>query len=350
MKFWSRADDSGSKLSCLTALIPRAAIGATRCVVRLAAQPDPVAQGSSHLIASPARAGSGCAINSSVCFALLAALCFSSNAFSAHFELVYPRSSTSVATDSRDVFPHKLLKLALAKAGHTVTFSPSRDVMEAARVNVELRENRNINIVYTGMDPDLESSLRPIRIPIFRGLLGHRIFIINKNRQAAFSRVKTLDDLRKLVAGQGIGWQDVDILKAANLPVVTSKYDLLFKMVEAGRVDYFPRGANEPFGELAARAGKEANLVVEKNLVLVYPFDLFFYTCKENEALASAIETGLKAAYADGSYLELFNKDAGIQKALIEANLKGRAPIYIDNPLLSNESRNIRREYWMQQF
>jgi ABC-type amino acid transport substrate-binding protein len=181
-------------------------------------------------------------------------------------------------------------------------------------------------------------------------LLGHRIFIINKARQAEFNRIKSLEDLKLFTAGQGIGWQDLEILKAAGLPVFASKYDLLFKMLAAGRIDYFPRGANEPFGELAARGNSAASLAVESNLMLIYPFDLFFYTSKENEVLASAIEKGLQAAYADGSYLALFNNDEGIRRTLAEARLKDRTRIAIDNPLLSAEDKKISGEYWLQKF
>lgn len=264
-----------------------------------------------------------------------------------HFNVVYPRSSKDVAVDSRDVFPHKLLKLALKKSGDTVTLTPAKEVMESSRVNEEIENNRGITLAYTGMDAALEKRLRPIRIPIFRGLLGHRIFIIKKDRQADFAKIKTLDDLKTYTAGQGIGWQDVDILKAAGLPVVTNKYDLLFKLVDAGRIDYFPRGANEPFGELASRADAAKNLAVEKHVAIVYPFDLFFYTNKENEKLANAIERGLKKAYEDGSYIALFNADPGIRKTLDEANLKQRVLLHINNPLLSDEDKVIDPKYWM---
>lgn len=265
-----------------------------------------------------------------------------------HYNIIYPRSTK--AADPRDVFPEKLLKLALEKNGDDCTMTPSAEVLQTKLMYAEMAANKGINIIHTGMDANLEKILRPIRVPIYRGLLGYRLFIINKNRAADFAKIQTLDDLKKFTAAQGIGWQDVDIMRAAGLNVAISEYDWIFKQVEAGRVDFFPRGAPEPFGELAERKDEAKDLMVDPHVVLVYPFDMFFYTNKENEDLAQAIENGLKKAYADGSYLALFNNDEEIKKVLSEAKLNERVKISIDNPLMSPEDKHINPDYWSKGF
>ena len=56
--------------------------------------------------------------------------------------------------------------------------------------------------------------------------------------------MKSLDDLRGFSFGLGLGWLDVDILRANRLTVVTGSNDEgFFEMVENGRFDIFLRAA-----------------------------------------------------------------------------------------------------------
>ncbi|MEA1674149.1 hypothetical protein [Nitrospirillum sp. BR 11163] len=261
------------------------------------------------------------------------------------FTIIYPRATES-ATDPRDEYPLGLLRLALDKVGVRYTIRPSATVMEQARAAVALQQGTEVTLLWNGMSAKLERELRPIRIPLFRGVLGYRLFIINKAAQAKFSAVRTLDDLRRLTAGQALGWPDVDILQAAGLPVEAFRYDLLFRLVGLNRIDYFPRGANEIFAEVAQRSLDVPDLAVESDLVLVYPFDSFFYTTKANEALAAAIEKGLLKAYEDGTFLKYFNDSPYIRQMLTEAHLDSRRRIELPNPLLSPETAALPDRFW----
>ncbi|MDE1145546.1 MAG: hypothetical protein PW843_02850 [Azospirillaceae bacterium] len=261
------------------------------------------------------------------------------------FTIVYPRASES-ATDPRDDYPLGLLRLALDKMGAHYTIRPSATVMEQARAAVALKQGVEITLLWNGMSTKLEQALRPIRVPLYRGVQGYRLFIIDRADQARFSSVRTLDDLRALTAGQALGWPDVDILQAAGLPVETFRYDLLFRLVGLHRIDYFPRGANEVFAEVALRRADVPSLAVERDLMLVYPFDSYFYTAKGNEALAATIEQGLLKAYEDGSFLKYFNDSPYIRQVLAEARLDTRRRITIPNPLLSPETAALPDKFW----
>lgn len=264
----------------------------------------------------------------------------------AKLELVYARFSAG--DDPRIHFPLALLKLAMQKMGRDFSVRPSEPVMERTRAIRELaRGGSEINIIWTSMAAEVERELRPIRIPLYRGLIGHRIFIIHKQRLADFAQVKSLDDLKRFTAGQGIGWVDQQIMQNAGLKVVADTYDSLFKMVDRGLVDYFPRGANEAVAEVRARAASFPDLVVEPRLMLVYKSDNIFYTSIANEALASLIEQGLLAAYADGSFLKLYNEHPYVQKILGEARLDKRLRLDIANPMLSSEDNAIAARFWL---
>jgi hypothetical protein len=76
------------------------------------------------------------------------------------------------------------------------------------------------------------------------------MFLINRSDAAKFTKVKTLDDLRQLQAGQGHDWPDTEILRFNGLNVqVSASYESLFTMLRAQRFDYFPRSIIEIWDE-----------------------------------------------------------------------------------------------------
>ena len=88
---------------------------------------------------------------------------------------------------------------------------------------------------------DLETQLEPIRICIRKGILGIRLFLIDKNQQEKFAAIKSLEGLARLNAGQGQDWLDTAVLRANDLPVITSSsYEGLFTMLMAHRFGLFP--------------------------------------------------------------------------------------------------------------
>jgi len=200
-------------------------------------------------------------------------------------------------------------------------------------------------MLWTSSYADLVEQFLPIRIPIFKGLLGYRLLIINKNDQSKFDQVQSLADLKKLTLGQGRTWGDTHILESAGFKVVkVTKYQSLFYMVDGGRFDAFPRGVHEPYGEIAKHP--ELNLTVEKHLMLSYKMPMYLFVSRESKELAKNIETGLNRAIADGSFDEVFYGDPMVKSALEMADMKNRRTFYIDNPLLSKETPIDRKELW----
>lgn len=262
-----------------------------------------------------------------------------------HFDIVYPRVTS--ADDRRAAFPLAVLHLAMREAHATYTVRQSTDVMQRERTLRELAEGGEINLNWTSMSAQDEARLRPIRIPIYRGLIGYRVLLIRKDRQPQFDKIDTLDQLKAVVGGQGFGWVDTDILRDAGLRVETSTLDSLFRMTQAGRIDYFPRGVVEAWAELQARRADDPDLAVERHLLLVYRSDFIFYTGKRNERLASTIEAGLCAAFRDGSYKRLFDAEQDVQEALGLARLAHRKVIRIENRHVSDGDRAIPSAYWL---
>src|SRR5690606_2045573 len=125
----------------------------------------------------------------------------------------------------------------------------------------------------------------------------------------------------------------------------------LFYMVDGGRFDAFPRGINEPWGELEQRKIPEirngrtlpdlSSLTVEKRIMLVYKMPFYFFVSKHYPYIAQTIEDGLKIAIEDGSFDEVFYHDPMVKGALEKANVAERLVFEIENPHLTDGTKAI---------
>ncbi|WP_438362510.1 hypothetical protein [Paraburkholderia caribensis] len=264
-----------------------------------------------------------------------------------HFDIVYPQIRPGRGAHA--AFALATLDLAMKAADASYTARALELVMERGRALSELASGTSINLHWTSMGAQTERGLNVVHIPIHRGLIGYRVFVIRRDRQADFDGIDTLDDLRSMMGVQGLGWIDTDIMRNAGLSVqTTSTYETIFKMVEGRRVDYFPRGVIEAYPEVESRKATEPDLAVERRLLLAYRSDFLFYVSPNHGRLAATIARGFASAWRDGSYLKLFNTHPYIQNALRLAKLKERKIIRIENPFLSDEDRAIPEMYWIQ--
>jgi len=257
-------------------------------------------------------------------------------------EVVYPHYQEGMG---RHEFALKVLTLALEKSGQPFQLKMSDIEAPQSRFERLLAEGSGISVMWAGTTPQLETELQPIRIPIYRGLLGYRISLIHRDKQNLFDHISGLEDLAALSAGQGIGWGDVRILREAGLTVEEHRYDTLLQMLNHGRLDYFPRGINEVFLEHDLQRFQYANLEIEQKLLIYYPLYLYFFVAPGDQALAGHIEEGFKTAYRDGSFLALFESDIQIQRFLNDARLHQRRLISIANPAMTKSSKSLPGRY-----
>ena len=252
------------------------------------------------------------------------------------------------AADLRNNYYIEVLRLALNKASATdglPTLIMSDKTMYQKRAIEQLKQNRGIDVVWTMTSIKREADLQAIRIPLLKGLLGYRIFIIRKGEEAKFAAIQTLDDLKQLTAGQGRDWPDTKILEANGIKVVSGiKYSSLFAMLQYKRFDYFPRGVNEAWAEVKAHPDKD--LVVEKNLLLQYPAPIYFFVNKQNQILADRLERGLRIAIKDGSFEKLFKNHPANKEIFELSNIDKRKIFRLQNPYLPQATPFAEKELW----
>lgn len=249
------------------------------------------------------------------------------------------------ATDGNGRYAMAMINLALSKISTKYKLQIDSSVVTQAR-NIDDVASGRSDLLWAATNQEMEDKLLPIRICLYKGLLGHRIFIINPASQPRFDRVKTFDDLKQFTFGQGTTWADTGILESNGLKVVkANKYQSLFYMVDGGRFDAFPRGVQEPWQELETNSNLP--LAVEKHIMLVYRMPFYLFTGKQNKQLAADLELGLNRAIADGSFDNIFYKDPMVVAVLEKANLEGRLVFNLNNPTLPKETPLDRPELWL---
>jgi hypothetical protein len=271
-------------------------------------------------------------------FLLVCVLCISMPALATPLDVRYPRQEAGYD------YPIKLLDLALRKSGIDYTLQAASMPMLQGRALKQLAAGVDVNVAWSMTSNAREAELTPIRIPIDKGLLGWRIFLIDQKNAAKFARVKTLADLQSFEAGQGHDWPDTEILRANGLKVQGYPvFDSLFTMLQHGRFDYFPRSIMEIWGEQKAHPGM--NLVVEQTVILQYPTAYYFFVNPKDTALAATIEKGLRVAIKDGSFDTLFNQTYG--DVVERTRLQSRKRLQLSNPLLPAKTPLNQKELWL---
>jgi hypothetical protein len=274
------------------------------------------------------------------CLALVAVTC-------TFFSAAYAQTKPLRMVDGREginAYAKGLLSLALSKVPTKYQWDESTPNNTESRI-VRMLEDGELDIVWYASTEELESQLHPIRIPMYRGLLGYRILMIKRGTQHKFDHIKTLNDLKSVSLGQGRFWADTNVLTANGLNVVkVMKYEGLFFMLDGDRFEAFPRGVHEPWQEIQNRP--QLSLDVEKNLLLAYTNPFYFFVNKSNQELARDVQRGLEIAMEDGSFNEYFFNDPTVQDVLNKANLTNRIIIRLENPTLPKATPVNDRRLW----
>lgn len=192
----------------------------------------------------------------------------------------------------------------------------------------------------------LEQNLRPVRIPVFKGLIGWRLLFVAAPHRDDFMNI-SVDALKTKTGLLGLNWPDVDIMKSNGFDIRTAADNggnqLLIRLLKSERGDYFSRSVVEIWNE--KKFFDDEQLVVEPNIALMYKTAFYLFVSKENETLARDLERGMEAAIVDGSFDELFYRYYG--EDIRRSKLYERKIFVLENPSLPDETPVHRSELWL---
>lgn len=253
--------------------------------------------------------------------------------------------------DQRYAYRIDLLRLALentrAEYGDYALIPVAGEMTQARGEAFLAHPGSPVRVAFLPTTVEREKHFLPVRIPILRGILGYRVLLIHARNTEKFAEVQTLDQLRQhFRAGFGTDWADLKILRHNGLPVVdTPSYESLFRMLHAGRFDYFPRGLNEAWRELEVWRPELKALQVEERLALYYPYPVYYFVNRADTQLAQRIEMGLRRALEDGSFEKLFRKYH--EDDIRRARIGERRLLRLENPNLPADTPALGTGWWL---
>lgn len=263
------------------------------------------------------------------CLFFIALLFISLESFAHSVRLIIP--GPSAPFKERNPFVEQLLTMIFAKQNIKLELVYATENITQGRALKELDNNDIINVTWSVSTIAREQSSIPIRIPIYQGFIGWRVFIIDKDNQEKFNKINSLIELNEMLAIQRFDWPDYQIFIENNLAVDGSlPFSQMYKAIETGLADYFPRSVLEVTREL--KLINSDQLAVEQTLLLKYPSSYYFFVGNNNPELAQTIKKGFELAMADGSYQLLFQQHFG--HVLATLNISERKVFQLKSSLL----------------
>jgi len=228
----------------------------------------------------------------------------------------------------RNYYIEELLTSIFARENFKLELQYTKARMNQLRMTKSLINDEFIDLTWLPFTTERAQKLLAVEIPLYKGLHGTRLLVINKDNLEKFEGISTLNQLGHLVGVQHHSWSDYDVLVANELRIKGDlSYSGMFKAVSSGLVDYFPRSALAIRDEL--KKNKDSQLIIEPTLVLKYPTYINFFVSKKAPELAKLIRSGMTKMIADGSFEIIFNKYYGSNLDLL--NLAKRQKIELKN-------------------
>lgn len=251
-----------------------------------------------------------------------------------------------------DDYYFQLLTTAMKKAanGRELPIFAQAAPMAQGGATYELLKGRLVDVYWMGTDDIREKNLLYIPVPLDRGLLGFRRFIIHKDMVETLDKVQTFEQLKKLLACQGRDWPDAKIMRNAGLRVTeANNVDNLYQQVVARRCDYFPRGFLEAELEMNANSETYPELTYYNQLLLYYPFTSYFFVSPKNTALAKWIHDGLEMMIESGEFKKYMQEHPYTAKAFSASELhQMKRLIRINNSMIDSTTNRYDARYWFQ--
>ncbi|PCI60631.1 MAG: hypothetical protein COB37_09350 [Kordiimonadales bacterium] len=209
-----------------------------------------------------------------------------------------------------------------------------------------MKQGGALNVLFTAEAAAAESGIITARYHINKGLYGYRVLLIRRGDAARFVGIKGKEDLSALTAGQGRGWPDVSVYLENNLPVeATGQFQSLLSMLAAGRFDYYPLGIVEATSILKQCGDDCSGLMIEPNLLLHYPFPIFFQVSATASHLVGRLEKGMEKVLANGKFEEIWRKHH--DPLLAEISLSNRTIIELSNARVPAFTKLDRADLWV---
>jgi len=246
------------------------------------------------------------------------------------YTLIIPAPLNGVM--GKNEYVEKLLKHIFYAQDYELKIVYSSIPSNKIRTAKLLSENRKVDLFWANARSDASQKLQVIKNPIYKGYIGFRLLLINKNNLVEFSKVTSVEQLANYTAVQKKDWLDYNILLSNGLDIEADMtFPAMFKAVEQELADYFPRSVLEIERELVEFGS--TNLTVEPNLLIRYPTASYFYINKQDKDLIDIIQNGFDKIINNGVFDNHFDSYFG--RTIHKHQLGKRLVLELNNPYFS---------------
>ena len=252
--------------------------------------------------------------------------------------------------------PSKPLKITVySRDDHNAKHAISLIKLAAEEANIKLQLNvifreesakslrqallkGDIDLIWTATSRSLQERFKPVKIPLYRGLLGYRLCMINDHNRDLLKGVKSMEALKPLTFGLGEGWSDIGVFQSAGLKVKIMDYEQLFQAVHNRTIDCAPRAIFEAFPEQYNQRYRYLyKLYVDRYLMIRYIMPFYFFTRKDDDITFNLLHQGLTKAIMNGRYQNAVKKNPSLRMAIRKIQRNKRRVITIPNALLPDD-------------
>ncbi|MCY7297015.1 amino acid ABC transporter substrate-binding protein [Alteromonas sp. a30] len=260
----------------------------------------------------------------------------------ATWRIAYPNSESLL--DEQQSYPLQVLSLALEQTSVRYELIPTRKVLSQRRAIEQLKANREINILWARTDAVKEEELLAVRVPIYKGLNGLRLFLVDAESAELMQPIELLPELRRFIPVQGYDWPDTKILQANGFEVATgSSQSQMYRLLQTEQANFLPRSIIDIWDALDESELPDG-VTIESRLAVHYPTATYFFFNKKNIVLANLVKTGLERAIYNGSFDKLF---ASVHREYLrKAELNKRIMFELKNPLLPKSTPLQDKALW----
>ena len=245
------------------------------------------------------------------------------------------------STDFRSQYAVELLQLILKNTDTQRKTKPLKTTASQDRVLMLLNDGV-IDVFWSGASKFRNQEFTPIEFPIYKGLLGYRLVLVNSEQPDLLAKTRTLEALKKFTVGQGGDWPDTRVYSENGFVVqTTSTYEGLFNMLSKKRFDLFPRSIVEVWRELESFGSYDITL--DEHILIHYPFAMFYYVRKNDKKLAALLNLGFQRIKDNGQFDELFYHYYG--DIINKAHIPSRNVIEMPNSLFPKQSEQQKEHY-----
>jgi ABC-type amino acid transport substrate-binding protein len=252
-------------------------------------------------------------------------------------------------SSERLVYISELLDAALQKTVKeygNYEIQVSRKASTDEKISSDLASGEfNYSLGWVSINKPISEQLLYIPIPLYRGVLGARIFHIKDSFKKVLN-IKTLEDLKKVPIGVGENWGDDEIMKHSNLNIVLGKsHSDLTGMLSEEKIKLITRSIYEAYSEIPDILKVYKDISVESNILLYYKSDLFLAFPQKNKNLKDRLEKGLNILLSTGEFQNIFNKY--FKKNIDAAKISTRTVFTIDAPYVIPGDYLLDKKLWI---